>query len=221
MTDYLRWNQQTITDFSDENVNALYDKGYVFTRVNKGVMDQTRSVRIDLKKFELSSENRRILRKTEEVSFAVVPLPYTDYDWKIGKLAKDFYDTKFGEGVFSANKIKELLTDSDKSNFNRLFVYAQSSGPVGYAICTETDALLHYSYPFYDLNTANANIGMGMMQKAILWAKENGKKYIYLGSFQRPGDIYKLQFSELEWFDGTQWNQSIDALKELAQTEIL
>jgi len=41
----------------------MYDHGYVFTRIGKGVMHQTRSVRVDLAKFELTSENRRVLKK--------------------------------------------------------------------------------------------------------------------------------------------------------------
>ena len=52
-----------------------------------------------------------------------------------------------------------------------------------------------------------------MMLKAIVWAKENGKKYVYLGSFQRPTDIYKLQFSGLEWFDGNTWQTDLNGLK--------
>ena len=58
-----------------------------------------------------------------------------------------------------------------------------------------------------------SNLGMGMMTKAIVWAKDSGKKYIYLGSFQRPTDTYKLQFSGLEWFDGRVWKNDLDELK--------
>ena len=67
MNDYLTWDEKTITDFSPENINSLYNEGYVFTRKEKGIMNQTRSVRIDLSHFELSSENRRILKKTKGI----------------------------------------------------------------------------------------------------------------------------------------------------------
>jgi arginyl-tRNA--protein-N-Asp/Glu arginylyltransferase len=250
---YLRWKQQIITDFSEKNINAMYNRGFVFTRVGKGVMDQTRSLRIDLTKFEMSSENRRILRKTEYLDLSLEHLPLADYHWSIGKKAKDFYDTKFGEGTFSANKVKELLT-ANESNFNRLFVYSspyqgelegvdrsnkesvnkkssdispkdpsqppligEENRTIGYCIARETDELIHYSYPFYELRTLNfelKNIGMGMMLRAIIHAKEHGKKYIYLGSFQRPTDIYKLQFAGLEWFDGESWSGDLERLKK-------
>lgn len=225
MSSYLKWNQQTITDLSDENINALYDQGYLFGRVDKGVMDQTRSVRINLLKFDLSSENRRIMKKTEGLEVTNKGLPYFSYDWSIGKLGKDFYDTKFGEKTFSANKIKELLTDQKKSNFNKVLLYKPNRkitslavSPeeiIGYAICRETNEILHYCYPFYKLNAEIPNLGLGMMLRAILWAQEVNKDYIYLGSAQRPGDTYKLQFAGLEWFDGKEWKTDLDELKKL------
>ncbi len=212
MADYFRFNdeEKIITDFSYENINSLYNEGCVFTRKSKGAMDQTRSVRVDLNKFELSSENKRVLRKTEEISMSISPLPYSNYSWEIGKLGKDFYETKFGEGTFSANKMKELL--EGEHNFNLLFIFSDKKTQ-GYSIAKETDKIIHYSYPFYNLNYENKNIGMSMMVKAIEYAKEKGKEYIYLGSFQRPTDTYKLQFKGLEWFDGENWQTDLDKLK--------
>jgi arginyl-tRNA--protein-N-Asp/Glu arginylyltransferase len=135
-------------------------------------------------------------------------------------MAKDFYTEKFGDGTFSANKAKELLTT--KHNFNRLFVYSieqEKIKEVGYSIALETNKIVHYSYPFYELRTLNSelkNLGMGMMLQAILYAQDAGKKYIYLGSFQRSGDVYKLQFEGLEWFDGERWSNNLNILKELS-----
>ena len=217
MKTYLSWKKQILTDFSSENICTSYADGFVFTRRGKGEMDQTRSVRIDLAKFELSSENRRVLKKTDEIALVTIPLPYLDYHWSIGKLAKDFYTTKFGNGTFSANKVKEVVTDADNSNFNLLFKYTHNEEAIGYSICYTNKDILHYSYPFYELTNVSqfTNIGIGMMTKAIVWAKDNGKKYVYLGSAQRPTDTYKFQFSGAEWFDGERWNSNVDELKKI------
>ena len=224
----------------------MYDGGFVFTRIGKGVMNKTRSLRINLEKFGLSSENRRVLKKTEDLVLSSHTIPYPEYNWTIHKMGKEFYEKKFGDGVFSAQKIKELITNKDKGNFNKLFVYALSlrgaasdaaiptealpnngiaslpkearNDNIAYCIALETKNILHYCYPFYHLQPTTynlqPNIGMGMMLKAIVWAKENGKQYIYLGSFQRPADVYKLQFSGLEWFDGKNWQSDLDELKK-------
>ncbi len=214
MNEYLKWKEETIEDFSPENIDAMYDRGFVFGRPHSGFMQQTRSIRIDLSKFELSSENRRILRKTEGVGMKLCPLPCTTYTWTIGKMGKEFYETKFGDGTFSANKIKELLT-SNRDDFNRVLTYKQDEKKIGYCIAVETNNIFHYSYPFYDLDSDIKNLGMGMMIRAVQYAKEAGKQYIYLGSFQRPGDTYKLQFSGMEWFDGEskKWKSDLKELK--------
>jgi len=244
MSNYFFWNRKTIDNFSEVNVDTLYNQGYVFTRLGKGTMDQTRSLRIDLAKFELTSENRRILRKTEGLKISNFQLPISNYHWSIGKLAKDFYTEKFGNGVFSANKVKELLT-SDTSNFNILLKYQinvsdtqdnrdtqdiQDIQDIGYCIGLQTKDFFHYTYPFYQLTNDKkqnnsslisnfqfliSNIGMGMMLKAIVWTKEQKKKYVYLGSATRPIDVYKVQFDGLEWFDRERWNTGVNELKQI------
>jgi arginyl-tRNA--protein-N-Asp/Glu arginylyltransferase len=214
MDGYLSWDEKTITNFSEQNISALYERGFVFTRIDKGAMAQTRSVRINLNKFELTSENKRVLRKVENIQMEIVPLPHPNYDWKIHKLGHDFYSAKFGDKTFSANKIKELLT-SEKSNYNKLFVYTIGGAPVGYCICFENKDWLHYGYPFYDLNAKINNLGIGMMTRAIVWAKENNKKYICLGSAQNPSAVYKTQFKGFEWFDGEKWRDDIEELKKI------
>jgi hypothetical protein len=52
---YLNWKEEKILDDSPESINRMYDNGFVFTRIDKGVMQQTRSVRIDLNRFDLYS----------------------------------------------------------------------------------------------------------------------------------------------------------------------
>lgn len=211
---YLNWDTKIITDFSTENIESMYDAGYVFTRVDRGVMNKTRSFRVKLREFELSSENRRILRKVEHLSMSVEPIPYAKYDWKVGKMAKDFYTSH--DADFSANKVKEVLTDLDKTNFNTLLVFSIPKGKsVGYAICYVSKNIIHYSYPFYESDPANPSLGLGMMTMVLDWAKTQGKSLAYLGSLQRPSDTYKLQFVGGEWFDGEKWQTDITPLKSI------
>ena len=215
---YLHWDQKTVTDFSESAIADLYNRGYVFTRIGKGVMQQTRSVRINLQNFNLSSENRRILKKVDPLSLRITHLPVTEYDWNIGKMAKDFYTLKFGPDIMSAQKIKEILTVAEKSNFNALLTYSENGTDVGYSISHLSSSLLHYSYPFYKVNQTTKDTGLGMMIRAIQYAKEVGLQYVYLGSLQRPTDTYKLQFEGLEWFDGIIWKTDSEEVKKILRT---
>ena len=222
---YLNWDTKIITDFSVENISKMYNAGYVFTRVGCGVMNKTRSFRIDLSKFEMTSENRRIMRKAENYKMKTVTLPLSDYDWHIGKLAKDFFASR--DAYFSANKAKELLTNKDKSNFNILATFSfrkdspsgipegESFRNFGYVISYESSEIFHYSWPFYIENKNESSRGLCMMMLAIEYAKNSGKKYIYLGSLQRPSDTYKLQFKGEQWFNGEKWTVDISPLKQI------
>ncbi len=214
---YLSWHIIENENLSETEINDLYNKGYLATRIKKGNFSQTRSIRIKLADFSLSSENRRILKKTENLTMQKINLPFKEYHWQIGKTAKDFYETKFGKGIMSAQKVKELLTSEKNSNFNTFFIYKDLDTNVdtGFAICLMTNKILHYSYPFYDLNYPEKSIGLGMMIRAINFAKENGLEYIYLGSLQRPSDTYKMQFEGLEWFDGKEWKKDLGEAKKV------
>ncbi len=206
MTKYLEYSRTTIKDFSPSNIESMYARGFLFGRIEHGFMTQTRSLRINLSMFDLSSENRRILRKNESLDMRIIelPIPSDGYNWQIHRMGKEFYLKKFGEKLFSASKIKKLITE--KHNFTTLFTYSDvkrnaSGESIGYCISFVSPHIVHYAYPFYDLTIDTGDLGMGMMLKAILHAKEAGKKYIYLGSYQRESDRYKMQFKGEEIWD--------------------
>ena len=196
-----------------EDITNLYDKGYVFTRVGVGEMHKIQGIRIDINQFVLTSENRRILRKISDIEYFVKPLPYTDYTYIIQKMGTDFYKSKFGSGIFSAYKIKELFTKEDNLNFNYVFEFKKGKKSVGYAISFMNRDIIHYSYPFYDLSLNRKDIGLGMMTRVLEYAKENSKKYVYLGSINKKEALYKLQFKGAEWFDGIKWSNDLEILK--------
>lgn len=214
---YKSFNQQTITDFSSSIIEGAYNEGFVFTRIGKGVMNQVQSLRINLEDFEFNSENRRILRKVENLKMEVAQLPLdsTSYDYRIHKIGKDFYFTKNNKEVFSAAKIKELVTNSDKSNFNALLKFSINDEILGYTICYKSENILHYSYPFYDLENEVPNLGMGMIIRAVEYARDSNLKYFYLGSISTPKSLYKLQFNNMEYFDGKGWSTDFEHLKTL------
>ena len=215
MSTYLDWGHKQISGNDPIEAAILYDQGYLFTRKFKGDMYRSRSVRIVLADFYLSSENKRVLKKTEGLSVSSLQLPLSSYDWKIHKMGKDFYQNKFQDISFSAAKIRSLINDPEASNFNVLFQYSMADTILGYAISYDNPTLIHYAYPFYDYLNYSNNFGMAMMLKAILFAQEANKQYVYIGSLSRARDVYKLQFKGLQWFDGETWKNDIDEAKKI------
>ena len=196
-----------------DDITLLYNEGYVFTRIGVGVMHKIKGLRVNISKFELSSENRRILRKEASVKCIVKKLPYSNYTYSIQKMGASFYAEKFGKGVFSAYKIAEIFTKQDNLNFNYVFEFKKGKKSVGYAISFMNRDIIHYSYPFYDLSLNRKDIGLGMMTRVLEYAKENSKKYVYLGSINKKEALYKLQFKGAEWFDGIKWSNDLEILK--------
>ncbi|KXK27437.1 MAG: putative arginyl-tRNA--protein transferase [candidate division WS6 bacterium OLB20] len=216
---YINWGEKTVDVTDDQAVSSAYDEGYVFIRTSPGAMQKTRSLRVDLAKFTLNSENRRVLRKLPGLSVQSrgLPIPKEEYDWNIHRTGKEFYGKKFNDISFSAARIRYLLT-SPEMHFSTLLQYAVDSVTAGYAICYANGDLLHYAYPFYEFENYPANLGMAMMVHAILLSKETGRKYCYLGSVRSVRDLYKLQFSGLSYYDRTGWSSDLDPLKaELRQ----
>ena len=222
MENYLQFAETTVDADNTAEVSAKYNDGYLFTRKAKGNMYQTRSLRLKLAGFEFNSENRRVLRKFPVIEVRELSLPIVreDYDWKIHKMGKHFYEKKFGKGIFSAAKIKTLLTDKEKSNFNLLLRYSLPDGIAGYAIAYLSSDVFHYAYPFYEFEKYPSNFGMAMMIRAILIAQKSGCSYAYLGSVRSDKDLYKLQFEGLEWFDGAAWQTSLEELKRTVRQTI-
>ena len=215
---YFQTDRKTLKDYSDNDISNLYSQGFVLTRLGKGEFLQTKSLRINLSQFENSSENRRILNKNDNLSMEVRKLPLEDYSWEIHSLGKEFYTKKFGDGTMSASKIKELFQNQNISNTNFAFEYKESSKIIGYCITYINDEIVHYAYPFYDLDILKErSVGLAMMLKAINWSKENNKKYIYLGSVTDKKSHYKLQFKGLEWWNNEEkeWSEDITKLKEI------
>lgn len=208
MNTYHRYDEQKITDFSEEYVSKMYENGYKFTRVSEGLMQSTKNLRVNLSKFELTSENRRVLRKNPYLTLTIFPLPYELYDWKISKMCKEFYLAKFNSKIFSFSKAKELFLG--KLNMNGVLEYRISDETVGYCLIYYNSEIMHYCYPFYDLKFINSTLGIGMMTSAILHAKKLGLKFVYLGGLNSEKDNYKLQFKGCEWWDVSNHKWSVD-----------
>jgi len=195
-----------------DDVAKIYEMGFLPMRSKKDVYYLCRSVRVNLAKFQPSSENRRILRKTENFQHELISLEDFSYTPSVQKTCKDWFDQKFGKGKISTSAIRKIFTSGI---FTHVFVWKKDGQVIGYAIGNFHEGFLHYAHVFLDPQFSKANLGARMMLEAVLWAKENDKKYIYLGtSYTRPS-LYKTQYNGVEFFNGSSWSDNIKELKYL------
>lgn len=174
-----------------------------------------RHVRIDLRKFTPSSENRRILRKGDGVEARLIPRAEFDFSEKRREFYKTYADIKFGKDVMSYERLDWLFRGKITSH---LLVFTDSANGAEIGTVTlylESPNLAYYYYAFYDLNYYSRNLGMHMMTFAATFFTEKGFDFLYLGSCYSTNALYKTQFSGAEFFNGFRWSPDLDELKYL------
>lgn len=201
-----------------DEAGKIYENGFLPMRNMPDVYYLCRSVRVNIHDFELSSENRRILKKTESFESDMIPLSEFDYTPEVQKFCKNYADEKLGKGLFAAQSIKTIFTGKV---FNYLFVFKEikTQKPVGYAVCFVSGKLLQYAHTFYDLAYYQDNLGARMMLEAIVWAKKSGKEFAYLGTCYEESALYKTEFKGVEFFSGFSWSSDLEELKRLVKRD--
>lgn len=199
-----------------DTVEKIYDSGFLPMRNLKCVYYLSRSVRVNLSAFELSTENRRILRKTENFEANLVPLLEFEYSPQIQKMCLEYAKLKFGEKVFSSQSVKNIFQGDI---YNHIFVFKEISTQrkIGFAVCFILGDIIQYAHSFYDTRFINENLGARMMLEVVDWAKRNGKKFIYLGTCYEQNALYKTEFKGVEFFNGFRWSNDLEELKELVR----
>lgn len=197
-----------------DKVEEIYERGFLPIRSIPNVYYLARSLRVDLLKFKLSSENRRILRKSADFESDLLPLSEFNYTPQIQKFCKDYMIKKFGRLSIAAAGIRSIFKGGI---YNYLFVWKErkSQKEIGYAVCFISSFLTHYAHAFYDLEYFQRSLGARMILEAVMWSKESNKKYIYLGTCYEKNALYKTEFKGIEFFNGFRWSENLEELKEL------
>ena len=174
-----------------------------------------RQVRINLRRYQPSSENRRILRKGEGISAQLIPRAEFDYTPQRREFYKTYTDIKFGKDTMSYERLDSLFKGRMTSHV-LLFTDAASGAEVSTAtLYLEPPAVTYYYYSFYDLNYYSRNLGMFMMTSAVALLAERGFDFLYLGSCYSRNALYKTQFAGAEFFNGVRWTGDLEELKYL------
>ena len=178
-----------------------------------------RQVRVNLGHFELSSENRRILRKGEGIHVDLVPREKFDYTEARRKFFKHYADAKFGADVMTLERLDSLFSTPIISHL-LVFTDSKTGAEIGVAtLYLEGNALAYYYYAFYDLNYANRSLGMFMMTSAAELFASRGLRHLYLGTCYSDRALYKTQFAGVEFFNGFRWSGNLEELKFMLERD--
>lgn len=202
-----------------ESPSIIFAKGFLPVTRSMDRFYMCRHVRIELGKFERSSENRRILRKCEGIKFKLIPRSKFDFTRERREFYKTYADIKFGKDVMTYERLDSLFNSKIISHF-LLFVDTAVDKDVGVVtLYLEPKMMAYYYYAFYDLSYYSRNLGMYMMTSAVDYFAQHGYDHIYLGTCYSRNALYKTQFKGAQFYNGFRWEENLEELKYLIKRE--
>ncbi len=174
-----------------------------------------RHIRVDLRQFKLSSENRRILRKGEAFRVQLVPRAEFAYTPERREFCLRYAEQRLGQGVMTAARLDELFA-SPLATHLLVAQDAATGRDAGYAVLyVSPGRMAYYYFAYYDLELAAKNLGMFLMTSAVAHFAAAGSRHLYLGTCYSKKGLYKTQFGGCEFFNGVRWSANLDELKHL------
>lgn len=178
-----------------------------------------RHTRVALAHYEPSSENRRIMRKGEGLSYKLFPRDAFEFTEAWQSFCLSYADAKFGQGVMSPERLNSLF-HSPICTHVLIYTDEESGQDVGLVVFyLDAPSLAFYYYSFYDIFSKNKNLGMFMMTSSVALMKELGYDFIYLGSCYSRNALYKSQFTGFQFWNGFRWSDIIKELKYLIERD--
>jgi leucyl-tRNA---protein transferase len=211
---------------SQAELPQIYDKGFLPYTGNLGIEGEVfylaRSLRVNLQKFDDTSENRRVNRLIEPLNIQLEVIEKANFDLKnpiFLSFCENYINERIGEENMSMERLEYILS---REIATHLFQFSSEGKVLGYVLAAMVGDMLHYWFSFFDVNYLKTHsLGKWMMWRTIRWGKDNGLKNVYLGTAYKPAALYKIRDHKgLEFFDGNKWNEDAKRLKSLCETDL-
>jgi arginyl-tRNA--protein-N-Asp/Glu arginylyltransferase len=203
----------------DDTPAELFAQGFLPSSYDMDRFYLCRGVRVSLKEFQPSSENRRILRKGDFISCRLVDREQFELTPQWSKFCISYADLKFGAGVMTESRLERLFSSSIVTHV-LIFHDNVKRKDIGLVVLyMESPAAAFYYYSFYDLDYSKNSLGMYMMTKAVSTLSDEMFHHIYLGSCYSRNAMYKTQFKGAQFFNGYRWSDDLEELKFMIQRD--
>lgn len=180
-----------------------YQAGLLPQRNDKDFWYQDSSSRSNLSDFSLSSENRRIIGKTNIYRHQLIPL--TDFRYS-PLIQKTIYKWIKEIGWdFPISSVKTIFTNHI---FNYVYVWLdQDDNAIAYSICYFSKTISHIAYVFYNPKLSHSNLPIRLSLQTIIDSHQQNLQYCYLGRFDPETKLgyYKRELPGFEYFKDNSW----------------
>lgn len=211
---------------SQAELTDIYEKGFLPYSGNLDIEGDifylARSLRVDLNRFDDTSENRRVNRLIEPLNIQVEVIEKANFDLNNAdflNFCENYISQRIGEDNMSMERWLYILS---RELGTHIFQFTIDNKVVGYVLAAMNTELLHYWFSFFDTEYMKTySLGKWMMWRVIRWAKDNGLQQVYLGTAYKPSALYKIRDHKgLSFFDGYSWNQDVKLLKNLCEHDL-
>lgn len=180
-----------------------------------------RSLRVDLTRFEDTSENRRVDRKAADLRIRLRADRRDEFDIHapaFRAFCGQYAEERFSGGSMEDDRLAYVLT---RPYLSHILTFESDERTYGYVLAALAGEMLHYWYSFFDTEYLQSHsLGKWMMWRTLRWAADQGLRYVYLGTCYRPKALYKARdHAGVEFFDGAAWNPDRNRLKTLCHLD--
>jgi len=204
---------------ADETPGTIFDRGFLPSSYALDRFYLCRQIRVNLRSFSPSSENRRVFRKCEGIQGRIVPRAEFDFTEQRRAFCKTYSDARFKPRGMALERLDALLASKIVTHV-LIFTDTANNAEVGQVMLyMEGPSMAFYYYAFYDLAYHPRNLGMFMMTSAVALLAERGVGHIYLGTCYSQNALYKFQFEGAEFFNGFAWSRNSKELRSLIERD--
>ncbi len=186
---------------NNKGIEENYSLGFLPQRNNKNYWYFDTSSRANLENFKISSENRRIVNKTQEFSYTVEPLTTFDYGLDIQKNIHQWINQLGWE--FPISSVKKIFSNHI---FNYVYTWKDQNGQIiAYSICYFSQNISHIAYVFYNPTVNHKDLPIRLVLQTIIDSYEKKLQFCYLGRFSVETGYYKRNMPGFEYFKDNNW----------------
>lgn len=197
----------------NEPLHKLYELGFMPSKGSPPRFYLSRSIRVNLSYFTPSSENRRILRKNDDIELEIIPRKEFKLTDECINMCLKCSSERFGSHVMTSDRLRGIFESLHTTHF---FCFRRNNVVVGIvATMFDPPYFAHYNFAFYDVDIDLKSIGLYMMTSFLRYLQSINIQYAYLGTCYSRRALYKTQFKGCEFYTGTRWSSDLDELKYL------
>ncbi len=177
-----------------------------------------RSARINIKNFTLNSENRRIVKRFDG-KFEKETIPLSKFNTQgenFISFCTEYFSVRHGKKIMPRERLLFLLNSGIISD---IAVYKENKIPRAYVFLVSDKEMTHFWFSFYDISLVYQSLGMYLMIDAARAALEAQKKYLYIGTVYAEKALYKTNFDNLEYWNGSKWAKDIKKLRVRSRSD--